>query len=270
MTEVDALLATLRQRSEWGEAKESFAELWHANGQEAITRAREYADVYAGNRAAMVLDVVLSRQRNYRETVVPIVSDWMTKNPKRTLAALAANGPGRVKRLRSDNRLDEVQVTREVAKGLSCFAKAHGLSDDAGVAEWAKLTEPLRFGWRADPWVGNIKGIGLALFAYLRMRSGADALKPDARVQGALERRGLVVWKSPLAALLIAEGLTRELGISRLQFDQLLWFDESARAPSKVRSGFQMMAAGDTEPRADWSAGSRGANLRVNRPGRFT
>ena len=41
-----------------------------------------------------------------------------------------------------------------------------------------------------ERFVGATNGIGPALFAYLRMRSGADALKPDLRVRESLNRLG--------------------------------------------------------------------------------
>jgi hypothetical protein len=72
--------------------------------------------------------------------------------------------------------------------------------------------------------VGTVRGIGIALFAYLRMLGGADAIKPDTRVIKALRRAGLSVARDAGAALLLGEGMAEELGVGRLWFDQLLWY----------------------------------------------
>jgi len=75
-----------------------------------------------------------------------------------------------------------------------------------------------------DPVVGSVRGIGPALFAYMRMRCGADALKPDLRVRNALRSVGLAVPSGEHEILVLARALAQEIGISALQLDQLLWW----------------------------------------------
>lgn len=67
-----------------------------------------------------------------------------------------------------------------------------------------------------------MKGIGPALFAYLRMRCGADALKPDLRVHAALRGLGFEVENEVHTMLVVAHAVAVELEISRLTLDQLL------------------------------------------------
>ena len=66
-------------------------------------------------------------------------------------------------------------------------------------------------------------GIGPALFAYMRMRCGADALKPDLRVAAALRELGFGVPGDEHSILVIARAAAAELDVSLLVLDQLLW-----------------------------------------------
>ena len=72
---------------------------------------------------------------------------------------------------------------------MAAFADGLGLSEDEGCLRWAHGVAGLEHAPGLDPVVGSVNGIGPALFAYLRMRSGADALKPDLRVARALRKR---------------------------------------------------------------------------------
>ena len=67
--------------------------------------------------------------------------------------------------------------------------------------------------------------MGPALFAYLRMRCGADAIKPDLRVRDALNDLGFEVPNDPHAILIVASSAAKELGTTKLALDQLLWWD---------------------------------------------
>ena len=71
--------------------------------------------------------------------------------------------------------------------------------------------------------MGAVSGIGIALFAYLRMRSGADGLKPDVRVRKHLARLGFPSPQGEVALVLLGEAVAEEAGIRRLELDQLLW-----------------------------------------------
>ncbi|MEI6156405.1 MAG: hypothetical protein WCP88_04300, partial [bacterium] len=87
--------------------------------------------------------------------------------------------------------------------------------------EWWRRTPKL------DPYVG-VKGIGIALYAYLRMRSGADAIKPDVWVARLLMEYGATIRdpKDALEVMQCAEQVALAAGISRLTLDQMLWRGE--------------------------------------------
>lgn len=98
---------------------------------------------------------------------------------------------------------------------------------------WADAVEDVRFAPRPDPYVGQVSRVGPALFAYLRMRSGADALKPDVRVHDALEALGWAVPRDAAALLTACEALADDVGMSRLTLDQLLWWSRPGTSETR-------------------------------------
>lgn len=101
--------------------------------------------------------------------------------------------------------------------------ESEDLSEDEGCRVWADGVQHLEHAPKLDPVVGGVPGIGPALFAYMRMRCGADALKPDLRVAAALRELGFGVPGDEHSILVIARAAAAELGVSLLVLDQLLW-----------------------------------------------
>lgn len=169
----------------------------------------------------MTFDVVASRQRRYQQRVVPLVERYRSSDEPQTLRALADYG------LSSDwgLRRDEATTIQRVAQGLVAYGKAHGEVDDDGIStRWAAQAD-FGIAYDLDPFVGQVKGIGLALFHYLRMRCGADTLKPDVRVRNELRDLGFPVGGGhPATVYVVASAAAAELGVTRLVLDQLLWW----------------------------------------------
>ena len=84
----------------------------------------------------------------------------------------------------------EPATLQVVAANLLSFCQDEGLGEDEGCRVWADRVQGLEHAPKLDPIVGAVSGIGPALFAYMRMRCGADALKPDLRVARALRDLG--------------------------------------------------------------------------------
>lgn len=116
----------------------------------------------------------------------------------------------------------EPETMQRVAANLVAFAGDRGLDEDEACAAWARQVDGLEHASRLDPVVGAVPGIGPALFAYMRMRSGASAIKPDVRVRRGLGRLGFEVPGGDHATLVVARAAA-ELGVSLLVLDQLLW-----------------------------------------------
>src|ERR1019366_1279311 len=214
------LLELLKLTPEWKGAAEIFRRRELTKREENNLRVDRYAKVYEANRAAMILDVVLSNQRNYEKTVQPTVATWTEAHPGMTIAELAIHGPGKVKRLQKNKHRDEEATIIQVAEGLHRYCAERKLDDEDGVQQWATEVEPLRYFPVLDKYVGNVRGIGPALFAYLRMRSGANAIKPDQRVIAGLREAALQFGSKHdcLTYLAVAEAMTDEIGITRLHF----------------------------------------------------
>jgi hypothetical protein len=216
-----SLRTVLESRDGWDLALTNLEKLIATKGPEAHVEAEKYASRYQGRRAAMVFDIVASRQRRYQSRVLPMVAKFETSEAAASLSVLAACKSSPVTGLQKG----EWETIRNVAGGLLEFgAKASISNEDEICLRWAAATEDLRFVHRLDPFVGNVSGIGPALFAYARMRSGAQAIKPDIRLKNALAALGLQPPRGEIALLVVCEELAKCVDINLLVFDQLLWW----------------------------------------------
>jgi hypothetical protein len=207
----------LKALTQWEHAMTRLRALLDHHGAEAHRRAANYSERYKGQRAAMVFDVVASRQRRSDLLII----EAFTRTPAgSSLRVLAEQGPGIGHGLRSG----EGATMQAVASGLVRFAAEHDLDDDDATRAWAESAAPFEHAPQLEPYVGSVKGISPALFAYMRMRSGADALKPDFRVRASLNSLGFAVPSDEHAILTIAHAAASDLGVSRLVLDQLLWW----------------------------------------------
>ena len=202
----------------------------------ATQLAATYARRYNNRRGAMVVDVVASAARNYdrvEQTIVPGFERLAHSKP--TLEALAKSDPAQLKTL--GLRANEPNTMIEVAKGLMRFGSERNITgDDAICLAWAEYAEEWRRTPKLDPYVG-VKGIGIALYAYLRMRSGADAIKPDVWVARLLMEYGATIRdpKDALEVMQCAEQVALAAGISRLTLDQMLWRGEWKITPAALQ-----------------------------------
>lgn len=203
----------------WTSAMTQLRQHWETDGKQAEADALDYARRYQAKRAAMVFDVVASRQRKYTQVVQPKAERFAATRQAESLKTLAAEGPGDGYGLRTG----EAETMRQVAAGLHAYCDKYGYDDDSGCKEWADNAAPFEHATKLEPYVGTVKGMGPALFAYLRMRSGGDAIKPDLRVRHSLNRLGFNVPNDAHAILVVANTAATELGTSKLVFDQLLW-----------------------------------------------
>ena len=88
--------------------------------------------------------------------------------------------------------------------------------------------------------------MGTALFAYLRMRCGANAIKPDLRVHAGLTALGFIVPNDPHALLVLAQEISVQTGISLLALDQLLWWQGELPGSDAPPSPMSVSSAGST------------------------
>jgi hypothetical protein len=221
----DELIKRLKSAS-WPTAIANLRSEWERGGDAATRFAEEYGNVYRNVRAAMVFDCVMSRQRRYTTIVLPLVEQFKLTLNSRSLQVLAEEGPGLGGPGRTyPFRRGDAEAIRQVAAGLVRYCNDEELGEEAGVRAWADEAARFERRWFDDPYVGSVRGVGIATFAYLRMRCGADAIKPDVRVHSALGSLLLPLGDgSDLCTLCVAGAAAEELGVSRLQLDQLLWW----------------------------------------------
>jgi hypothetical protein len=188
--------------------------------QDVVDAAQGYGRVYEGRRASMVVDVIASRQRRYETRVLRMVAEFETRWAGSGLGQLAT-----ASHVMDGLRKGEGETIVKVAAALHQYGQDHGIGDDdATCAAWAEASSQLVLSHRLDPYVGSVKGIGPALFCYLRMRCGADGLKPDLRVRRAFAELGLEPPQGEAALLVLGQALANELQISLVELDQLLWW----------------------------------------------
>lgn len=211
---------TIRDLPWWEAATSNLRHLAEEHAAEASRRADLHRAAYQGRRAAMVFDVVASRQRRYVPRVLPMVERFEATASAASLHALAESGPGDGHGLRKG----EADTMRQVAAGLVRHNEVHGLGEEDGVAHWAQGAGTFEHATKLEPYVGSVKGMGPALYAYLRMRCGADALKPDLRVRDALRGLGFQVPGDGHAILVVAHAAAAEIDLPLLVLDQLLWW----------------------------------------------
>lgn len=203
----------------WSGAVERLSSLYESKGAEASQHAAAIADRYRGRRAAMVFDVVASRQRRYHAVVRSKIEQFKNTPAAASLAALAELGVTGL-----GLRTSEPDTMRNVAAGLLRYGEHHRLpTDDTACEAWARAAATVELAPKLDPYVGSVSGIGPALFNYLRMLCGADALKPDSRVRKAIRALGFNPPGGEAELLVVAGALAEELGTSRPILDQLLW-----------------------------------------------
>jgi hypothetical protein len=165
----------IRHRTGFTEAIARLSAQLGQRRQEVVDAAQGYGRIYEGRRASMVVDVIASRQRRYETRVLGMVAEFETRGAAARLEQLAS-----ASHVMDGLRDGEGESIVKVAAALHQYGQDHGISDDdTTCAAWAEASSQLVLSHRLDPYVGSVKGVGPALFCYLRMRCGADGLKPD-------------------------------------------------------------------------------------------
>lgn len=181
---------------------------------EVTLAAKQLPKQYIGKRGLMVVDVEASRQSKYDEYVKPkLLPTYVAKATDLSLFTLSNNAPTWMKL-----REGEALVMKKVAQEILKYSKLSNVADEDNLCRvWAddKVNSSK---------ILEIKGIGPALYQYLRMLCGADSLKSDLRVKRGLKKLGLPVeWFSDDGVLALCEMLASEVGCSLVELDQCLY-----------------------------------------------
>ncbi len=221
--DVTPALKSLRRDPRWKPAVTYFKGLKKQNGTKATAATAAFKKAMQGEAPLVVLDVVMSLRAKYA-TLAPKLASWHQANPTTTLADFAKSPPKAIAKSAGLVSAKRQATIKGVAAALLEVGNAND-SDWKRLTTWAKDAEALRYTHTLDS-VGAVKGVGVAAYTYLLMRAGVDTIKPDVRIKEELVKSGLASSTKALddhSALLLAECMAQELGVTRLWFDQLLW-----------------------------------------------
>lgn len=190
------------------------------------------------NPVLMVIDAAgTSTGQNYLKTVKPQVEEFKNsffENEKvRDLTDLSQLDVEnqKFKDIFSHERKRRISV--EIAKKLVENKNADG--DLKVLKRWSEEADP--YNYEEDP-IGNIDGVGLRTFQYLRMNAGVDSVKPDTQVQKFLNyieeklKTGKIKTNNDIEALKSCEWICKKTDLRMIDVDQIAWWHFSKKDSS--------------------------------------
>lgn len=175
--------------------------------------------------AVLVIDCVLSLNRNYDTFLVPRLKTFMGNHPETQritdLAKLMASYPTphafvqQELNYKHESRARTLQAVVDfvcqIVEGTQTIQEEKEI-----LKQWAILAKP------SDYQTLNIRGFGIAGFQYLRMLFGADTTKPDVHIIGFLSEL-LNRRISAVEALRLLEAASESVGLSVRDVDTYVW-----------------------------------------------
>ena len=184
--------------------------------------------------AVLVIDCVLSLNRNYDKFLVPRLETFMSNHSEiqrvTDLAKLMAGYPtphAFVQKELNYNHESRAKTLQAVLKFVCQIVEGTQTIEEEKeiLRQWAIQAEP------PDYQTLNIRGFAIAGFQYLRMLFGADTTKPDVHIIGflsdLLNRR-----VSEVEALRLLEAASKRVALSVRDVDTYIW-QIRARGPAK-------------------------------------
>lgn len=130
-----------------------------------------------------------------------------------------------------DSKLTEIfeaqRIRRVLVTGADVFHSRDGENDLDRLQRWAEDAEPTKFS--EDPF-GQITGVGLRTFQYLRMVAGIDTVKPDIQVRRFIEALAEATDhprpdpSTDQTVLESCQWLANETGYRMIELDQIAWW----------------------------------------------
>lgn len=110
----------------------------------------------------------------------------------------------------------------ELLRRLLVYFEARGVTNQELLKQWASQADFER------DFKGNIKGAGLAIFQWLRMRQGVETIKPDVWVHRFI-RDTLGYSVRDEVAVELLEEVAQELEVKAYELDWRIWEYQSGR-----------------------------------------
>ena len=191
-----------------------------------------------GSVVLMVVDAAFtSIGLNYFQSVVPRVEQFRKKfiEPRRirTIEDLVVADAAELEKVWRNRR--SWQMAKSVASYLAGIKKEKGFDDRQAFIYWAKHAD--LDNWEKDP-IGQIKGVGINSFQYLRMMGGIDTVMPDKIVKRViaemLARANVEMPSTDIEFVRFMERMAPEVGYKAIALCWMTWMIQSEAGMSRM------------------------------------
>lgn len=191
-----------------------------------------------GHITMMIVDAAFtSIGLNYFQTVVPRVEmfgkEFIEQGKIVTLKDLVTANDNSLDRIWKNKR--SWQMAKSIAAYLVEIKKRKKIDDRAAFISWAKNSN--LDNWQKDP-IGQIKGVGINTFQYLRMMGGVDTVMPDKIVKKVigeiLAKANLKMPDNDCDFVKLVEQIARETGYKSIELCWMSWLIQSESAMSRL------------------------------------
>ncbi len=191
-----------------------------------------------GNVVLMVVDAAFtSIGLNYFQSVVPKVDKFRQEfvEPGRisTLEDLAAASDDELESIWRNKR--SWHMGKSVASHLAGIKKEKSLDDRQALIYWAKHAQ--LDDWEKDP-IGQIKGVGINSFQYLRMMGGIDTVMPDKIVKRViaeiLSKANMAMSSTDIDFVRLLDKMAQDTGYRAIELCWMTWLVQSEAGMSRM------------------------------------
>ena len=191
-----------------------------------------------GNVIVMVVDAAFtSIGLNYFQAVVPKVDkfrkEFIEQGKIHTFQDLLAASDEELERIWKNRR--SWQMAKSVASYLARVKRDKTLDDREALIYWAKHAR--LESWKEDP-IGEIKGVGINTFQYLRMMGGIDTVMPDKivkRVIGeVLAQANTEMPSTDIDFVRLVEQIAEDTGHRAIELCWMTWLIQSEAGMSRM------------------------------------
>ncbi len=182
------------------------------------------------NPVLIVVDAVLSMNRNYNELVVPRLKIFQESGPESLhdlLLLITTIGHEEFCRIWKYNHLERVRILEDLVKKFLMIQKEFGIESELeALRKWGKESKP-------EDFVSfQVRGIGFTTFQYLRILCGANTIKPDVHISRAVyDATGKKFPERKIVTIL--EQSADRLGVQASILDHAIWQHYSKKAADK-------------------------------------
>ena len=191
-----------------------------------------------GNVVLMVVDAAFtSIGLNYFQAVVPKVErfrkELVESGNIRNIEDLSVANDEELERIWRNRR--SWQMAKSVASHLARIKGERELDDREALIYWAKHARLKD--WTEDP-IGEIKGVGINTFQYLRMMGGIDTVMPDKivkRVIGEiLTKSNMKMPSADIDFVQLVEQIANDSGYRAIELCWMTWLIQSEAGTNRI------------------------------------